>query len=457
MVDLPHRLGKYTLQRRIGSGGMGRVYLANLEGAGGFTREIAVKLVRPELSASTRATDLFLREGRALAALSHRNIVQVFELDAEGEQLYLAMEYLRGLDLGQIRARGPVSWPAAVYIASEAARGLAAAHNARSVDAPDGIVHGDISPSNVMACFDGAVKVLDFGIARPLGLASTAGVGGKLPYLPPEVIVGSAPDERADIYALGLVLYELLVGERLFRATSDSEIMHRVMQETVVAPAARIEGIPRALDALVMRSIARDLFTRPASAGELADALDRIVERSFGATDLATLVESLATRPSELGHEALTPVGRTEAFALHRTGGLTAPVTASVLSRVPKRTRRWGLIAGLVGAAVTATVILQIRTRPVQRAAEPEVNVVPVLRVENRAPTSPPVAAPRTPSPPLAAPVATPVPAEVATVKPGRAHVYKRARPIAAPLAPEHQGSGSISPGYLANPFGDKR
>src|SRR5258706_2383812 len=114
---------------------MGEVFLATLDGAGGFSREVAIKLIRTDLATSPKLVELFLREGRALAALSHRNVVQVFELDAEGDQLYLAMEYVRGIDLVQIRrATSALPWQAAVYIASEAARGLASAHELR----PDG-------------------------------------------------------------------------------------------------------------------------------------------------------------------------------------------------------------------------------------------------------------------------------------------------------------------------------
>ncbi len=488
---------------------MGRVYLATLEGAGGFTREIAVKLVRAELSASTRATDLFMREGRALASLSHRNIVQVFELASEGDVLLLAMEYVRGLDLSAIRARGPLQWAAAAFIASEAARGLAAAHAVRSGDAPNGIVHGDVSPSNVMACIDGAVKVVDFGISRPLG-GGADGVRGKAPYMPPEVIIGGAADERSDVYGLGLVLYELLVGERVFRAESDPEIMQRVMHEPVPPPSTRLTGIPAALDALVMSAIARDRGARPHTASDFADALDRIVAGRFGAADLAALVDTLAERPALARGDAATPMGRTHAFGADEPTGHT--ISATVLPAGPSaattaanptkvtatrdasptgatRSKRRGVIAVAAGTAllVGGLAIWNVgfasqETTPVTNH---EVTVVPMR-------TSGAEAAPVSPTVSGATVVAGDSGAPAAATGVGGVSSPAAARPVAPSNAvPPHRpaqsatsakrkrdagalagrsnaptparaeqgasaGSGGISPGYLANPFSKK-
>lgn len=446
MVQLPHRIGKYTLHRRLGGGGMGQVYLATLEGAGGFERDVAIKLVRSELAASDQMIEMFLREGRALAALNHRNVIHVFELDAEGDQLYLAMEYLSGLDLGQIRTKGPLAWPAAVYIAAEVARGLAAAHALRRPDAPHGIVHGDVSPSNVMVCKDGAVKVLDFGIARPVGFAPS-GVNGKLPYLPPESLVGSSPDERTDLYGLGVVLYELLTGERLFRAASDAKIRERVMHEKVAPPSATVQDLPPPLDALVMTMINRDRAARPSSALEVAEALDRIVDGRFTAADLAAMIERM-TQPWGPAPTTMTPLGRTQ--AAH-----SGPQTPSVES--PTRSR--GIVIGI--AAVVAlgggAVVWQawdthssprVEPKPVTMETPPPVVEPPTPTIEPAKPGEPAVEAPKHRAPSKRVVHKPPI-AEKIVTKPSDTKPAK-------PEQPKPDGSASIAPGYLANPFEKK-
>jgi serine/threonine protein kinase len=504
VLDLPYRLGKYTLHRQLGGGGMGRVYLATLEGAGGFEREFAVKVVRPELADSQRAIDLFFREGRALAALNHRNVIQVFELAQEGDQLYLVMEYLRGLDLAQVRARGPLVWTAGAFIASEAARGLASAHALRSADAPNGLVHGDISPSNLMACFDGGVKVLDFGLARPTG-GTTRGIRGKVPYLPPEVIVGGAVDHSTDIYGLGVALYELLTGEKLFRADTDAEMMQRVMHDRVAPPSSYVEEIPGSLDALVMSAIARDRTARPRSVEDLADTLDRIVDGRVGAADVASLVGSLAERSAERSRAPLdtaTPVGRTQVVplveaelatpsrtavhtqlatpapdpiaeplprgSLSSMSGAAGSRAASTMSPAPGRRRA---VIAIVGALAAGGALAAWQLRE-QRAAVADTQVIPmqstatvqdppapeplpaVAHDAGAEPTSPPAVEPEV------AAAATPAAAKPATRTPPSRPPAKRRRVKATPrtsrTSAEPAGSGSISPGYIANPFEKK-
>jgi serine/threonine-protein kinase len=480
VLDLPYRLGKYTLHRSLGGGGMGRVYLATLEGAGGFERDIAIKLVRAELADSQRAIEMFLREGRALAALNHRNVIQVFELDTEGNQLYLAMEYLRGLDLSQLRARGPLAWAVAAFIASEAARGLASAHAIRSADAPNGIVHGDVSPSNVMACHDGSVKVLDFGIARPVGRTGGS-ISGKMPYLPPEVVVGGAPDAGTDVYSLGVVLYELLTGEKLFRAGSDPEMAQRVLRDVVPGPSTIAKDMPPALEALVMSAIARDRTQRPASAQDFAHALDRIVDGRVGAADLAGLVASLTEKPAVRSTELATPVGRTEVAAHAYTVSQTATATPSASdarelnplrtwsspSSSPSRralpTTKHGMRRALIAvtAALVAGGAIAVWQLRGESAPSSESSVVPMraaVETGEAAPASASASAPAPASAPASAPVAAAEPPPVATANGHAAKPARRKRILTRPKRPPsaQAGSGSISPGFIANPFEKK-
>jgi eukaryotic-like serine/threonine-protein kinase len=289
------RIGKYEIVRTLGGGGMGEVYLARLCGPGGFAREVALKVIRPSLAADRRYVDMFLREGRLLAHLSHRSIVQIHELGSEDGRVYLAMEYLRGASLRELLAAlgGRAPWTLAVHVCAEIAGALAAAHDLRREDAPRGLVHGDLSPSNVMVCVDGAVKVLDFGLARPSGADfSQSGIYGKLPYLAPEVLSRAVVDHRVDVYALGVMLYELVTGDLPFRGKSEMETMHLIRCAKPVPPSELTDDLPAGLDAVVARAMSRDRSTRYRSAADLAFELGALVRGRFGAAELAVDVAS---------------------------------------------------------------------------------------------------------------------------------------------------------------------
>jgi len=325
------RLGKYTLERPIASGGMGEVHLASASGPDGVARAVAIKFLRPELVASHQGRELFLQEGLALAALDHPNIVQVIELASEEDDLYLVMEYLDGVDLGRVMKReGALPWRLAVYVVAEAARGVAAAHARR-------IVHGDVTPSNVFLCAGGTVKVLDFGLARPAGPQSATfsrqrgvsasrgapsravpeggGVRGKLPYLPPEVLLGGAADQLADVYGLGAVLHECLTGQPLFRAGNDPETVWRALRDPVPRP-SELADVPPELDKVVAAAMARDQSARTRSAGGLADQLEASLAGGFTAHDLARwLPDRIAA-----ANQPLPPTGPAQPPARKRLG-----------------------------------------------------------------------------------------------------------------------------------------
>jgi len=296
------RLGKYTLERPIGSGGMGEVFLARSDGDGA---RVAIKLLRPELVASHQGREMFMQEGRALAALGHANIVQVIELAGEGDDLYLVMEYLDGVDLGRVmRREGALPWQLAVYAVAEAARGVAAAHARR-------IIHSDVTPSNVFLCADGAVKVLDFGLARPAGpgVVEGGGVRGVLPYLPPEVLLGAAADALADIYGLGAVLHECLTGQSLFRAGSGPETVWRALRDPVPPP-SQLAEVPRELDKVVAQAMARDPSARTRSASALCDQLDAVLDGTFAAGDLARWLPERIAAAAQLEPTVRAPAPR---------------------------------------------------------------------------------------------------------------------------------------------------
>ncbi|HEY2746027.1 MAG TPA: serine/threonine-protein kinase, partial [Polyangia bacterium] len=229
--------GKYQLLERLGRGGMAEVWKAKALGPKGYARKLVVKRILPELACDEEFVRMFVEEARLSASLNHRNIVQVYEFGEVGGEYYLAMEWVHGRDLNSLMksmkdrdAAPPVEL--AAYVAREVCRALAYAHALTDEDGqPMRLIHRDVSPSNVMVGFDGSVKLLDFGIAKALALASEnrTQVGvlkGKFGYMAPEQVDCDADvDHRADLFVAGVVLWEMLTLRRLFKGSSD---MHTI-------------------------------------------------------------------------------------------------------------------------------------------------------------------------------------------------------------------------------------
>ena len=448
-------LGKYALVRRLGGGGMGEVHLATLEGAAGFRREVAIKVIQPGVAATPRFIELFLREGRVLASLNHRGIVNVFELDLDDGRPYLVMEYLRGIDLKLWlkRAGGRLPWLAAAYVCAEVARALAAAHELRHPEAPQGIAHGDLSPSNVMLCVDGAVKLFDFGLARAAGVeTSTSGVEGKLPYLAPELHVGVPHDASTDLYSLGVMTYECLTGKRPFKGRNDLETLNLVLHGEVRPPREHEPFVPRALSDLVMQALSRDRSLRPSSARRMAEAVEEVLDGRFGAADLATTLSAAgipAAAEEPEGDDLATVADGPRA---HRVRGSDDVEQAKVSKSTPRR-RRWVVLAASAGTLFLvggAGIVWTTRSRPaLDGRPTRSVAAVASERAEADAAPRPERAeargaadggeAPRSPR------------ARPKVGKPRRAK-----RPSATTKAKEPSGEG-IGPGFLADPFRRRR
>ncbi|MDE3133125.1 MAG: serine/threonine protein kinase, partial [Acidobacteriota bacterium] len=261
--------GRYELLDELGRGGMGVVYRARDRV---LDRIVAVKVLPLDRAQDPTFVARFEREALAAAALNHPNIVAVFDSGTDGETRFIVMEYIAGRNLAQlVREDGPRGVEQTVEIGVQVAAALAAAHRA-------GIVHRDIKPGNVMLDGHGRARVLDFGIARVLAgvtLTQTAMVLGSTAYLAPELISGQRAGAASDIYSLGCVLYELLAGKPPFTGELPAAILH---QHNSSAPRAlrRLNGsVPPALDALILRMLAKDPRRRPQDAGELAAALAR--------------------------------------------------------------------------------------------------------------------------------------------------------------------------------------
>jgi len=277
-------VGRYRLVEEIGVGGMASVYLARMDGAGGFQKWVALKRVHPHLVEDEHFIRMFLDEARIAASISHPNVAQVFDLGSEGNTHWIAMEYLHGEPLRELmRYNADIGRPMrpelAARIVADAAEGLHAAHELRGKNGePLNLVHRDVTPHNLFITYDGVVKVVDFGIAKVAGrLASTrAGtLKGKIAYMAPEQIRGRDIDRRADIFALGVVLWELTTNRRLFRTDSDLETLERV-QRCIVPPPSSVlqhEEYPVELESIVMRCLRRDRDERYSSARDLSRAL----------------------------------------------------------------------------------------------------------------------------------------------------------------------------------------
>ena len=305
VLPQPISFGKYTLFERIGRGGMADVFKARVQGPAGFERIFVVKRILPHLSDDPIFTKMFIDEAKLAARLNHPNIVQVFELGSVDNEYFMSMEYVRGRDLAEtmrtLWARvGPPRPELVAYIGREMCRALAYAHDFTADDGTRlGMIHRDISPSNVMLSSDGAVKILDFGIAKALGgdkdeSTKTGTLKGKFAYMAPEQTTSNDVDRRIDIFATGIVLHEILTGRRLFKGENDLQTIEKVRQCDVPPPSLHNPLCPPEMDNIVLMALAKNPLERFQSASEMADALDDIVHAArFQPTQLAQLMGSL--------------------------------------------------------------------------------------------------------------------------------------------------------------------
>ncbi len=286
---------------------MATVYRASLSGEGGFAKELAVKVVRPELAEEPQFVEMFLDEARLSARLSHANVVHTFDFGQADGVWFLAMEFVRGPTLAGLQrisqARGiPLGVARSLHVAGEVARGLGYAHRLRDeTGASLGLVHRDVSPQNVLISREGEVKLADFGIAKAAWRSTVTRPGhvrGKCAYMAPEQARGLELDARTDVFALGVVLWECLTGRPLFEGASDGAVLLQVLQREIVPPSRLAAGVPAEVDAFVLRMLARDPALRPANgddaAREIAELKLRIV-RSPGEVDLAAYLRELGS------------------------------------------------------------------------------------------------------------------------------------------------------------------
>ncbi len=286
---LPRKLGRYTLFDHIGRGGMADIYLAQVSTELGASRLVVIKEVLPALAWSAEFAEMLVSEAKLASALSHANVVKVEDLGRQDGALFIAMEYVEGIDLRELLrgcAKRKLALPVefSLRIVIEALKGLDYAHRARGENgARLGLVHRDVSPSNVLLSFEGEVKLCDFGIARANPLAADLpedAIVGKAGYMSPEHARGDALDARADVFAAGIILWELLAGRRLYKPREGERLLDSARRAEV--PTLEERGLPEEaeLHAIVARALRTDRADRYATAAAMLSDLEEYAARA---------------------------------------------------------------------------------------------------------------------------------------------------------------------------------
>lgn len=349
------RVGRYEIEGRLGGGGMAEVFLARLVGNEGFSRPVAIKRVLAHLADDAQFAQMFVSEAQLCAKLQHPNIVSVLDFDRDSNgRPYLVLELIDGPSLADLAAKGPLPAPVAIHIAAEILRALAYAHDF-SLGETRGIIHRDISPHNVLLSWDGGVKLSDFGIAKArTATHATASeiLKGKPAYMSPEQANGETLDGRSDLFAVGIVLWELLVGRSLFSGETTEEMLSRVLFAPIPSPHSMPVEVAADLDRVVMRLLSRERGDRFQSADEA----------------LAALVECEET-PRD-GRQSLTTL-----FAQRFPDRVKSARTESDERPAPRRRRSrrpWWLMPALLVAVSAAVATAWYWRSPDPKPSDPE-------------------------------------------------------------------------------------
>jgi eukaryotic-like serine/threonine-protein kinase len=451
------RLGKYRLLRRLAVGGMAEIFLARVGGIKGFEKLVVLKRILPQHAHDEQLTRMFLDEARLMATLDHPNITQVYDVGQARSSYFFAMEYVHGEDARRIlkaslRAGHPVPAEHAIGIITGAAAGL---HYAHEKVGPDGqplqIVHRDVSPSNVLVSYDGTVKVADFGVAKWTAQQTKTVHGtlkGKFQYMSPEQCRGEPLDRRSDVFALGILLYELTTGTRLYQGASDYAILHQIVNNDATPPSVRQPGYAPELEQIVLRALARDRNARFQTAEELQLALEefarerklvvspvaraRYMEELFGGKieawrtaiqlgrslgqHLAALPPEVSADPDERSVPGLNgATGTAGTRGEHGTPAGPVGTLVSLFSRTSKagfQVRRRRVQAVVFSVAAGLALVFGLATFAARRSVpEPRPPSLPAAAPVVAAPViaAPVIAAPVVKAP-VEAPAATPVP-----------------------------------------------
>lgn len=284
-------LGRYEFLVPIAEGGMASVWAARLKGSRGFSKTVAVKTMLPSVSDDPQFEQMFLDEAQIASRIRHPNVVEIMDLGEQDEVLYLVMEWVDGEPLSSLRRaavkHGGIPRSIALRIVADACAGLHAAHELKD-DAgnPVGLVHRDISPQNILITFGGAVKIVDFGVAKAAGRSTgqtVAGqVKGKPPYMSPEQALGEVVDRRTDVFALGIILYQLTTGKHPFRGESDLVTLQNIVSDKpIVPPRSHDRQYPKELEVVVMKALDRKRDRRYQSCAEFEAAIEEVFQKAI--------------------------------------------------------------------------------------------------------------------------------------------------------------------------------
>jgi TonB family protein len=375
------RFGQYILEEHIATGGMAEVYRARMVGMEGFQKTVAIKRILSQLTGNEEFVNMLIDEAKLAAQLNHNNIIHIYDLGKIDRSYFIAMEYIEGKDLrsllAECREHGTtVPIPLALHIAVLLASALDHAHRRRDFEDRElGLVHRDVSPQNVLISNDGDVKLCDFGIAKAASKATTTRAGalkGKLQYMSPEQAWGRDIDHRSDIFSLGLVLYEMLTGDKVFAGTTEKSVLDQVRDPKVAAASKRNRQVPKEVDRIVLKALEPDLDDRYQSARDLQHDLEAVMKAQGwapGAAAVARLVEDPAhaslidvsaadgvPEAVAVAEDEISPVPPLDAGA-----AVEAPLDAvldgefDVATSDRLRSTRWFWLA--VGGAVLAAVV----------------------------------------------------------------------------------------------------
>jgi serine/threonine-protein kinase len=307
--------GKYRLLAELGKGGTAIVCLAVARGPSGFNKLVVLKFLKGELAAEPEFRRMFLNEARLAARLNHPNVVQTYEVFEEAGRPIIVMEYLEGAPLSRIISRAreqgrPIPLTMHLRIISETLNGLHYSHELCDYDGtPLGVVHRDMSPQNIFVSFSGKITLLDFGIAKltySIAETQTGVLKGKLRYMPPEQILGETVDGRTDIFAVGVMLWEALAREKMWRGVSDANIMYNILNGAIPSPRTLRPEVPQALERICMKALATDPNHRYATAAELQDDLeDWLTGHTFTNRTIGEFVDSLFADERAKTHEII--------------------------------------------------------------------------------------------------------------------------------------------------------
>jgi len=419
-------VGRYYIIERMAVGGMAEVYLATHGQLAGFQTPVVVKRILPNLAHSREFIEMFLDEARIAALLQHPNIANIMEVGRERDEYFLAMELVQGESLSQVlrtlHAKQHQLPPAlAAFIASQILAGLHHAHTICDTQGqPLHVVHRDISPQNILISYEGAVKVIDFGIARAMGRVTHTRVGsakGKFSYMSPEQARREAVDHRSDIFSLGVVLWEMITGCRLFRRDNELDTVDAILGEAA-PPLSKFIPVPPLLEAIVDRSLAKNVDERFASAQEMETLLQRYVseEGVAGPPELRRFMHQYFLEEQNAWRQRVrralsqtTPVPEMTPITASSLTPLTMPESPAAIAQARPRSYGMPLLAGVTVFVSLLAVILAwkaLNPPPPIYAPPPSAMVVPVV-TPTPSPVPPPVLEATLPRPAPTAPAPT--------------------------------------------------